>query len=187
MNRIQLLSPIQTFSPAPDEADEKPPFSLVIIYDHEAAATEASCMLERLLLKYVPSLDIHCDALSFSEILHAELRAETIALARECDVLALATLSRDVTVPAVAQWLDLWGMRRAQKETALISLASSASTETTRGSLHDHLKQIADSQGLVCFSSSFKTNPDACLHNGCASRPQRIEYVARPEGWGINE
>jgi len=112
---------------------------------------------------------------------------ETIELARECDVLALATLSPDVTVPAVAQWLDLWAMTRAQKETALISLVGNASTEAARNSLHDHLRQIADSHGLVCFSSRFKANPGACLHNGCASRPKPFEYVARPEGWGINE
>ena len=190
MNRIQLLSAAQTFDSPADKPEEKRPFSLVIIYDHESAATESHRIVEHLLSKWVPGLDIHCDSLSFSEIIHAELRTETIEIARDCDVLVLATSSRGAAVPAVAQWLDLWGVTRAPKETALVSLTSNSKGDSASDSLHDHLKQIAHSYGLTWFSSSLSCSGGTAtgdLQDVCPQRPRRYQYLARPEGWGINE
>jgi hypothetical protein len=189
MNTIELR-----FEPGTDQSTEKRPFALVIIYDHESAQTEARRLIERLLRNCMPTLDVHCDALSFSEVMHPELQAETIELARGCDLLVLATINRAVAAPNVARWLDLWLATRTVKETALVSLVGEAGGEPARGgSLHEHLWGIAESHHLPYFSSnlvlsaSAETADPECLEGRCSFGQLRFEYFPRPEAWGINE
>jgi hypothetical protein len=188
MNRIELH-----FEPPISQSAEKRPFGLVIIYDHESAQTEARRLIERLL-NCIPAVDVHCDALSFCEITHAELQAETIELARDCDLLVLATLNRADATPGVAQWLDLWLAKRRAKETALVSLAGHAgSTSNADGSLHEHLWGISERHRLPYFSSNLvlsaaaETPEPERLEERWSSRRLRFEYFPRPEAWGINE
>jgi hypothetical protein len=189
MNRIELR-----FEPGTDPSAETRPFGLVIIYDQESAQREARRLIERLLRNCMPTLDVHCDALSFCEITHAELQAETIELARDCDVLVLATINRAVATPGVAQWLDLWLARRTAKQTALVSLAGpGGSASNADGSLHEHLWGIAERHGLPCFSSNLvlsaaaETPEPERLEERWSSGRLRFEYFPRPEAWGINE
>jgi hypothetical protein len=189
MNRIELR-----FEQATNQSTEKRPFGLVIIYDHESVQREARRLIERLLRNCMPTLDVHCDALSFSEVMHSELQAETIELARECDLLVLATMNRAEATPAVAQWLDLWLATRTAKETGLVSLAGKAEDEPAGGSsLHEHLSWVAESEGLPYFSSNLvfsatgETPDPGRLEERGSSGQLRFEYFPRPEAWGINE
>ncbi len=166
------------------------PFNIVLIYDHDLAASESRRVIDRLLAKCLPDLDIHRDELSFAEITHPELRGETVELAAECDLFILATITGEGLPAEILGWVNLWLASREDKETALVCLVGSPTGETLESVVHQHLQRIAVQHELAFFSSSFLAKPGRIasdLGGSGFGKAHENHYDPRPEAWGINE
>lgn len=167
-------------------------FEIVLLYDGETALKAARHIIETVVGKHFDEADVHRDELSFAEVMHPELRTESIQMASGCDVFVTATANGSHLPAAVASWITLWLESRPQKETALISIAGSPPGSVASTAMQDYLHHLADRQGLSFFSSNY-TLPAAELKE--PEKFARLEaghrvphdIKPRPERWGLNE
>ena len=189
MNNIQVHSILEKRKAAGAEVNEQ--FGIVLLYDAEEALEAARHIIDRIIGKHFAHPDLHQDELSFAEVMHPELRAESIQLASRCDILIVATIDGSHLQGAVASWIELWFESRPQKECAIISIAGSPAGSVESTAMQDYLHHLADRYGLAFFASSFEL-PESEKATQVSEKLEATERVPhnvkpRPERWGLNE
>lgn len=186
MNRIDLTG--ATESRCPSLANEPPAFNLVITHDCPAAALEARFSVERLLSGFFSALDIHRDEWSFSELGHPDFQREALELAANCDLLVVSAASTNQLPKTMEDWLKSWARLRERKETAMVCLTHSAHGKPVINCVLETVRDLAESNGLSFFSSSFASRHLPPGHaNSTKIEVPAYRYTPRPEAWGINE
>ena len=167
-------------------------FHIVLLYDSAMALAATRHIVDTLVGKHVGEADVHRDELSFVEVMHPELRAESIQLTAGCDMFVVATADGTHLPGEVASWIDLWLEMRPEKETALVSIAGTRLGCVQSTAVQNYLHHLAEEHRLSFFSSNF-TLPEAELKPAeevvKSESARRIPHdiAPRPERWGLNE
>lgn len=159
-------------------------FNLVLVHDREIAARNAREIIGRLLGICLAEVDIHRDEWSFAELAHIEFGREALELARPCDLFILATVDGAKLPLEITSWIARWMETRTKKDTALVCLVGSSAGMSLDSPVHQTLRGLGETSGLVFFGSGFIL-PESGTGPEGNSIPSA--YFPRPEGWGINE
>lgn len=167
-----------------------PPLQIVLTYDHAAMADAARNLLKGFLIKWTPDVDIHRDEWSFAELEHPQCRAESLELARNCDMFVIGLTGVDDLPASFNEWLHEWFRSRTPMETAFILCISN---RAAHGSLPrcQELPSIARAHNLGFFSTTIAL-PDSAELAGIKpkmwlSRLASINPDLLPDFSGINE
>lgn len=147
-------------------------------------------MLASLLNKCAPDVEVHRDEWSFVELEHPQCRAESLELARPCDLFVVALTGVNDLPESFCEWLNDWVESRAEMQTALILCVSN------RAAIWDfpqcrELTSLAAAHGLSFFATAVSlantdlltaVNPKTLLARLSAINPDFL-----PEISGINE
>jgi hypothetical protein len=174
--------------PKPEVSDA--PFHIVLLHDGATALKGARHMVETIIGKHLYDVEVHRDELSFAEVMHPELRAETTQIAAGCDVLVFATVDGSHLPGAIATWLENWLEMRPEKETALLSIVGTKAGVVSTSSVEDYLRHVAATHGISFFSSSLTLpEDDEDMKAGAQAPATRVPHNVRPrpERWGLNE
>ncbi|HEY6225883.1 MAG TPA: hypothetical protein VI282_02065 [Verrucomicrobiae bacterium] len=167
-----------------------PPLQIVLTYDHAAMADAARNLLKGFLIKSTPDVDIHRDEWNFAELEHPQCRAESLELARDCDIFVIALTGLEDLPESFVEWLHEWFESRGQLETACVFCISNRSSQASLPRCQQ-LPSLAHAHGLAFFSTTIAL-PDNAAPTGInpktwLSRLASINPDLLPEFSGINE
>ena len=129
------------------------PLSIVLTFDHPTMAATTRAMLDGFISKWAPDVDVHRDEWTFAELDHPKFRAESLDLAKSCDILVIAVSEGDLTASFIG-WLNEWALSRHQMDTALILLIASNHTALSIRPRCDSIPAFARNHGLTFFTTA---------------------------------
>ena len=129
------------------------PLSIVLIFDHPTMAATTRAMLHGFISKWAPDVDVHRDEWTFAELDHPKCRAESLELAKSCDILVIAISEGDLDVSFI-DWLNEWAVSRRQMDTALILLIASNHAAISARPRCASIPTFAHKHGLTFFTTA---------------------------------
>ena len=140
------------------------PLSIVVIFDHPTMASTTRAMLHGFISKWAPDVDVHRDEWTFAELDHPKFRAESLELAKSCDILVIAISEGDLEV-SFLEWLDEWALSRRQMATAVILLIASNHAALSFRPRCASIPTFAHQHGLAFFTTVItRSMPPPFLH-----------------------
>jgi hypothetical protein len=189
MNKNTKTFSMETNRTRKETSSPVQPFNLVIIHDDHRAARFAENIVLRLLGKCLPSIDIHKDEWTSSELAHPEFAREATELAAGCDMLVIATAAPEGLSSEISSWVRPWLQTRSKMDTALVSMVLSRHRQSAAQSIHHYLEALAFQYGLCFFATTILDAPCETLTPGIGLSIAQLSTLCtpQPEGWGINE
>ena len=137
--------------------------------------------------RWAADVEIHRNEWSFAELEHPRFHAEALELARDADILIIATVARDALPLPFSGWIDEWLETRSNLQTAVIFCTGS---ELNQRKPSDHWSDaLTSSHGLSFFHTGLSLPPIAKQESARVpfTDPRACYNRWIPESGGIND
>jgi hypothetical protein len=133
------------------DEDDKPKFSVVMIYEDGITGRRGKLFYEKLVHELGSECDFSLDIWSFEVLTFPEIRDLAVRAAAQAELVILSSHGRAELPPEIRDWIEKWPELVTYSDPALVALLDKPKTKRGGSSTLAYLRSVADRNEIDFF------------------------------------